>query len=83
MRNYTYLGGFQFPELEWKVLEKIASGLSDKETAVLLNKEENTIKNYARRLFAKINVSNRKELISWYKEQVLLEEFKQESVSKP
>lgn len=51
---------------EWKVIEKVANGLSNKEIAVQLHFSEGTIRNYLSVILDKLQLRDRTQLAIWY-----------------
>lgn len=55
----------ELSERELEVLHRISSGLDNKEIAAQLNLAEQTVRNYASRLYQKIGVGSRAEAVVW------------------
>ena len=51
---------------EWKVIEKVADGLSNKEIALSLHFSEGTIRNYLSVILDKLQLRDRTQLAIWY-----------------
>ena len=51
---------------EWKVIEKVADGLSNKEIAMHLHFSEGTIRNYLSVILDKLQLRDRTQLAIWY-----------------
>ena len=53
-------------ENEWKIIEQIGHGLSNKEIASLLQFSEGTIRNYLSVILDKLGLRDRTQLAIWY-----------------
>lgn len=51
---------------EWKVIEKVSSGLSNKEIASSLHFSEGTVRNYLSAILDKLQLRDRTQLAIWY-----------------
>lgn len=51
---------------EWKIIQQVAQGLSNKEIAELLKFTEGTIRNYLSVILDKLELRDRTQLAIWY-----------------
>lgn len=66
-----------FPKItsvEQHLLHALSTGASNKHMARYLGKSEYTIRNQLSTLFKKVNVSNRTQVVCWYREQMARKE---------
>lgn len=56
----------QISNTEWKVIEKVAEGLSNKEIASFLHFSEGTVRNYLSTILDKLMFRDRTQLAIWY-----------------
>lgn len=59
-------GNVEFSETEWKIIEQIADGYSNKEIAKALRFSEGTIRNYLSVILDKLELRDRTQLAIWY-----------------
>ena len=56
---------------DWRLLQSLNQGLSNKDLADLICKSEFTVRNKLSLLYKKINVSSRNQAAFWYRENLL------------
>jgi DNA-binding CsgD family transcriptional regulator len=56
---------------EWRLLQALNNGASNKDLALAFTRSEYTIRNQLSFLYKKLNVTNRMHAIFWYRENVV------------
>ena len=54
-------------ERQWRVIELVAQGFSNREIALKMGISSSVVKNYLTIVFKRVGVKNRDELAQWYK----------------
>ena len=57
-------------DADWRMLQCISQGISNKDIAIALCKSEYTIRNQLSALYKKINVTNRAHAAFWYRDHI-------------
>ena len=66
VENTTFDAEYELSDTEWKIIEQVGLGASNKEIAASLHFSEGTIRNYLSVILDKLSLRDRTQLAIWY-----------------